>query len=114
MSADDRSKDPWADFDTSKWYDDPTPEVMAVATPPSRLHFGAKPGVTTRAMSAPIPFPCAIGGTITLPAMTAIPDTPSDKPVFMVGDICSFPPFDRYRFRVARINGNDVTFERVA
>jgi hypothetical protein len=64
------------------------------------------------AMSTLIPFPGKIGETICLPAMKAVPDTPSTDPLFAVGDICSFPPFT-YTFQVQRIDGDDVYFERM-
>ena len=62
-----------------------------------------------------IPFPGNIGETIRLSAMKAmlVSGQSSDEPLFAVGDVCSFPPFG-YTFRVARIDGDEVYFERVS
>lgn len=54
------------------------------------------------------PFPGKTGETITLNASGAQP--PSPEP-FRVGDVCTFGPF-AYRFRVIKVEGDVVTFQR--
>ncbi len=64
-------------------------------------------------MSGLIPFPGRIGETIRLNCKGAVADKPSLEPMFRVGDVCSFPPFD-YTFRVERVDDDHVDFERVS
>lgn len=60
-----------------------------------------------------IPFPGKVGDVIVLSTKGVTSDPPSAEP-FRVGDLCDFPLFPSYRFRVVAVEGQRVHFKRIS